>query len=268
MMVFYLDPGTGSALVSSVIALAAVGFYMLKGFIYRKFRIGSSAKVTPDPSVEYGLVFYSEGGQYWNTFKPIIEELSRRGIEATYFSSDEADPGLSADLPSISVQYIGNTRETYYFLNNLKARMVVMTTPGLDVLQIKRSKDVQHYCHITHSAAGAEYKTYGMDYYDSVLVGGTGDLEWIRALEEARGDEPKIIEEIGCTYLDVMRASLKSEEEPWFEEEKPVVLVSPTWGIHGLLSRYGKDVLQALTDDDRYNIIVRPHPSPSSPKES
>ncbi len=260
MIAFYLDPGTGSALVSSVIALAAVGFYMLKGFIYRKFRIGSSAKVTLDPSVEYGLVFYSEGRQYWNTFKPIIEELSRRGIEATYFSSDEADPGLSADLPSISVQYIGNTRETYYFLNNLKARMVVMTTPGLDVLQIKRSKDVRHYCHITHSAAGAEYATYGMDYYDSVLVGGTGNIEWIRALEEARGDEPKIIEEIGCTYLDVMRASLKSEEEPWFEEEKPVVLVSPTWGSHGLLSRYGKAVLQALTEDKKYNIIVRPHP--------
>ncbi|HQB06152.1 MAG TPA: CDP-glycerol glycerophosphotransferase family protein [Sphaerochaeta sp.] len=260
MIAFYLDPGTGSALVSSVIALAAVGFYMLKGFIYREFRIGSSAKVTLDPSVEYGLVFYSEGRQYWNTFKPIVEELSRRGIEATYVSGDEADPGLSADLPSISVQYIGNTRETYYFLSNLKARMVVMTTPGLNVLQIKRSKDVQHYCHITHSAAGAEYKTYGMDYYDSVLVGGTGDLEWIRALEEARGDEPKIIEEIGCTYLDVMRASLKSEEEFWFEEEKPVVLVSPTWGSHGLLSRYGKAVLQALTEDRKYNIIVRPHP--------
>src|SRR5690554_3749836 len=203
MIAFYLDPGTGSALISSIIALVAVGFYMLKGFIYRKFNIGSSSKVKLDPSIEYGLVFYSEGKQYWNTFKPLVEELTKREIALTYFSSDEEDPGLSF----ASGQYIGNNRETYYFLSNLKAQMVVMTTPGLDVLQIKRSKDVQHYCHVTHSAGGAEYKAYGMDYYDSILVGGTGDKEWVRALEEARGDRSKIIEEIGCTYLDVMRES-------------------------------------------------------------
>lgn len=260
MIALYLDPGTGSALISTIIALISVGFYILKGFIYRKFKIGSSSKVTLDLTVEYGLVFYSEGKQYWNTFKPIVSELSKRGIELTYFSSDEADPGLESNLPFVHTQYIGNNRATFYFLSNLKARMVIMTTPGLDVLQIKRSKDVQHYCHVTHSAAGADYKAYGMDYYDSVLVGGTGDLEWVRAIEKARNGKPKIVEEIGCVYLDVMRESLQSNHESWFEEDKPVVLVSPTWGPHGLLSKYGKEVLKILNESNQYNIIVRPHP--------
>jgi len=260
VIALYLDPGTGSALISTIIALISVGFYILKGFIYRKFKIGSSSKVTLDLTVEYGLVFYSEGKQYWNTFKPIVSELSKRGIELTYFSSDEADPGLESNLPFVHTQYIGNNRATFYFLSNLKARMVIMTTPGLDVLQIKRSKDVQHYCHVTHSAAGADYKAYGMDYYDSVLVGGTGDLEWVRAIEKARNGKPKIVEEIGCVYLDVMRESLQSNHESWFEEDKPVVLVSPTWGPHGLLSKYGKEVLKILNESNQYNIIVRPHP--------
>lgn len=260
MIAFYLDPGTGSALVSSIIALVAVGFYMLKGFIYRKFNIGSSANVQLDPTKQYGLVFYSEGKQYWNVFKPIIGELSQRGVSLTYLSSGEDDPGLEVNLSNVETQYIGNNRETYYFLSNLKAQMVVMTTPGLDVLQIKRSKDVQHYCHVTHSAGGSEYKAYGMDYYDSVLVGGSADVEWIRDLERVRGSSPKIIEEIGCTYLDVMRESLQEKGDSWFKNERPIVLVSPTWGSHGLLAKYGNDILKTLSESNQYNIIVRPHP--------
>jgi hypothetical protein len=259
MIALYIDPGTGSILVSSLIALIAVGFYMIKGFIYRKLNIGGSSGIQLDTTREYSLVCYSEGGQYWHVFKPILEELNARGIAATYFSSKEDDPGLQADLEHIEKVYVGSGRELYYFLNHVKADIVLMTTPGLDVLQIKRSKSVKHYCHVTHSAGGADmYKAFGLDYYDSVLVGGDEDLRFIREIEQVRGSVPKRVEIIGCTYLDVLRQKL--HEVVVEEHDKPTVLLSPTWGEHGLLFKYGKQILSALEREGKYRVIVRPHP--------
>jgi len=40
------------------------------------------------------LVFYSEGSHYWNTFKPVLDELVRRMVPCRYLTSDENDPGL------------------------------------------------------------------------------------------------------------------------------------------------------------------------------
>ena len=262
-MTLYIDPGTGSILISTILAFFSVLFYMLKGFFYRKFNIKGKENTSLDTSKEYGLVFYSEGGQYWNVYKPIIEELSQRKVSATYFSSKKDDPGLHVDLPHIETLYVGAGSKLYYFLSRLRAEMVVTTTPGLDVLQMKRSKYVKHYTHITHSTAGVDYHAYGTEYFDSILVGGSSDTEFIRELEKKRGSSPKEIEVIGCTYLDVQRRRLalgSLDDAPLFFEKRPTVLLSPTWGAHGLLHTYGKHILEVLEQSQLFNVIVRPHP--------
>lgn len=263
MLVLYIDPGTGSMLISATIALFSVAFFMLKGVIYRKFSIGGDKGEALDPSKKYGLVFYSEGKQYWNVFQPLVEEASRRNIPATYFTSDKEDPGLTANLEGIEAKFIGSGREAYYVLNRLNADVVVMTTPGLDVLEIKRSKNVKHYVHVTHSAGGVSgYKSYGTDYFDSVLVGGDGDFGVVRELESKRNIDPKEIEIIGHTYLDVMRQDLTNNDYEYtiFEEKRPTILLSPTWGNHGLLMKFGDELLSKLEESDKFNIIIRPHP--------
>ena len=141
--------------------------------------------------------------------------------------------------------------------------MVVMTTPGLDVLEIKRSKNVKHYTHITHApGCVAGYKSYALDYFDSVLIGGEGDFDVIRFYEKLRNLPEKEIEVIGHTYVDVYRDILKEHnyEYSMFKERRRTVLVSPTWSNHGLLTKYGKTLLQNLVDVGTYNIIIRPHP--------
>ena len=267
MRMMYIDPGTGSMLISAFIALISVGFFMLKGFVYQKLNIGgdkeSSKGAQIDLTKNYGLVFYSEGKQYWNVFKPILEELNRRSISASYFTSDEEDPGLTANLESINAQYIGTGQESFYVLNRMTADMIVMTTPGLDVLEIKRSKNVKHYSHITHAPGCiAGYKAYSVDYFDSVLLGGDGDLDIIPILEEKRNLPEKELEVIGHTYLDEYRKKLSDEkyQKSFFEDERPVVLISPTWSNHGLLTKYGHKILSSLEKTDKYNVIVRPHP--------
>lgn len=264
MMILYIDPGTGSMLISALIALVSVGFFMIKGFIYEKLNVGDNKGANIDLSKNYGLVFYSEGKQYWSTFKPLLEECSRRGIPATYFTSGEDDPGLHADLEHIDAQYIGTGQESFYVLNRLIADMVVLTTPGLDVLEIKRSKNVKHYSHVTHAPGCiAGYKAYSVDYYDSVLLGGDGDIDVIAELEAYRNTPKKEVKVIGHTYLDVYRESLQDKEKytgSYFDNDRPVVLVSPTWGNHSLLENYGKKVLSTLEEADAFNVIIRAHP--------
>lgn len=263
MIFSYIDPGTGSMLISATIALISVAFFMAKGFIYRKFNISGEKGQVLDPNKHYGLVFYSEGKQYWNVFKSILLECEARGIPATFLTSDKNDPALSANLNGIEAIYIGSGREGYFSLNRLRADVVVMTTPGLDVLEIKRSKHVAHYVHLTHApGCVAGYKAYALDYFDSVLIGGEGDVDVIRFYEELRDLPQKEVEVIGHTYVDVFRDILKERNYDYsmFNERRTTVLVSPTWSNHGLLTKYGKTLLQKLVDVGTYNIIVRPHP--------
>lgn len=263
MYISYIDPGTGSMLISALIAMISVLFFMLKGFIYRTFNISSDKGDIVDLDKKYSLVFYSEGKQYWNVFQSTLEECSSRGIKATYMTSDKKDPGLHCEIDGIESVYIGKGRESYYVLNRLNADMVVMTTPGLDVLDIKRSENVKHYCHITHSMGSiGGYKSYSVDYFDSVLLGCSYDIEVIRGLEKLRGLKEKEIEVVGHTYVDSLRETLQAQEFEYdmFAKKRPTILLSPTWGNHGLLMNYGEELLAALEKENKYNVIVRPHP--------
>jgi len=259
----YLDPGSGSMLISAVVAMVTIFIYMAKSFIYDKISIFGKKSDLPDLKREYNVVVYSEGGQYWNVFLPILRELESRGEPTVYFTSRQDDPGLQHEFKHIEKKYIGEGNNAFFVLNKLRANFVLMTTPGLGVLQIKRSKWVKHYCHLTHSAGTcASYKAFSLDYFDSVLVGGSADKNIITELEEKRKTPKKQVQITGCTYLDVLRSKLESGSysSGLFNEKKPAVLISPTWGEHGLLYKYGKNILDVLSGSKEFNVIVRPHP--------
>ncbi|MBO7516691.1 MAG: CDP-glycerol glycerophosphotransferase family protein, partial [Spirochaetia bacterium] len=140
----------------------------------------------------------------------------------------------------------------------MEADVCLMTTPGLDVFQLKRSKGVKHYCHVVHMINDATtYKRYGLDYFDSVLLAGEWQGEDIRYLEKLRGLPPKQLVTVGSPYLDVQRTRLAGMEP--VGEHPFTVLVSPSWGESGLLSLYGEKLLDPLAETG-WNIIVRPHP--------
>jgi hypothetical protein len=257
----YIDPGSGSMLISILIASAATAIYFLRGFFYEKLRyiFKKQSTITRE---KHNLVFYSEGRQYWHVFMPIIRELDRRGIKHVYLSSDKDDPGLKAEYENTKAEYIGEGHQAYYQLNNLHTNMVVMTTPGLDVLQIKRSKNVQHYSHIVHSLQDTStYPPYGVDNYDSVMVNGEVQQSIIRQIEEARGSRKKIIEIIGSTYLETMEEEfeqlIKSSSDRL--NDRKTILVAPSWGDKSLLNRFGYDLIDRLVTNN-FRVILRPHP--------
>ncbi len=69
----------------------------------------------------------------------------------------------------------------------LTADVCLMTTPGINVYQLKRSKGVKHYAHVLHAASDATmYRLFGIDYFDSILLSGDYQKKDIRLLEEIR----------------------------------------------------------------------------------
>ena len=71
----YLDPGSGSMIISVIIAMVTILAYMMKSFVYGKIKSLGKKEDLPDTNKEYNVVVYSEGKQYWNVFFPILREL-------------------------------------------------------------------------------------------------------------------------------------------------------------------------------------------------
>ncbi len=268
-MLLYIDPGTGSMLFTILIAVIGSLIYLMRGL---KVRMGSLLNRNKAKEAEEGqlpLVFFSDHKRYWNIFEPILDELDRRGVDAVFMTESQDDPGLSKHYEHIQSEWIGEGNKAYARLSFLKARMLAATTPGLEVYQWKRSRDIPFYVHLSHGCNDPiMYRMFGLDYYDSVLLSGEYQVEQIRKLEQMRGLPAKELEIVGIPYMDEMRARLaEADRQEEKKEGGKTVLLAPSWGKSGILSVFGSDILDALLATG-YHIIVRPHPqSYTSEKE-
>ena len=257
----YIDPGTGSMLFSILVGAAATLFFLGKA-VWIKIKLLFSAKkngvaTTADTNFKK-YVIYNEGLQYWNTFKPICDEFEKRQLELTYYTSAEKDPCFEMNYKFVKPEFIGEGNLAFVKLNMLTAGIVLMTTPGLQVYQLKRSKKVNHYAHILHAPSDATmYRLFGIDYFDSVLLSGDYQKADIRLLEQQRDIKEKELTVVGCPYLDTLKEKMSAI--PAEQNHNFTVLVSPSWGSSALLSKYGEKLLDPLLATG-WNIIVRPHP--------
>lgn len=259
LFLLYIDPGTGSMLFSIVVGAAATLFFLGKAAILKLKLLFSGKKggVTQDSSFK-NYVIYNEGMQYWNTFKPVCDEFEKRQLELTYYTSAQKDPCFEQNYKFVKPEFIGEGNMAFAKLNMLSAGVVLMTTPGLQVYQLKRSKNVKHYTHVLHAASDATmYRLFGIDYFDSILLSGDYQKADIQKLEEMRGINKKELITVGCPYLDTLNEKIKSI--PAEENHQFTVLVSPSWGASALLSKYGEKLLDPLIATG-WRIIVRPHP--------
>lgn len=256
----YIDPGTGSMLFSILIGAAATLFFLGKAALI-KIKLLFSAKkngvATTDTNYKKYVV-YNEGMQYWNVFKPVCDEFEKRQIELTYYTSAQNDPCFEQNYKFVKPEFIGEGNMAFVKLNMLSAGVVLMTTPGLQVYQLKRSKHVKHYAHVLHAASDATmYRLFGIDYFDSVLLSGDYQKKDIITLEKQRNIKAKELVTVGCPYLDTLNEKIQSIQKE--ENHNFTVLVSPSWGKSSLLTKYGEKLLDPLVKTN-WNIIIRPHP--------
>jgi len=261
MILGYIDPTTTSTLLYVVIGVAASVGYAFRGFFYKLKDMFLSSR-TGSGRTEDDLVIYSEGRQYWPVFEPVLRALDEMGIGYLYASSGSDDPGLRHEGAKVHTRYV-SPNLTPPYLNHLKAKVVVMTTPQLDVLTIRRSKNVRHYVHLVHAPTDfTTYRKFAFDHFDSVMCAGPHQVKSARYLETLRGYPPKLLLETGCTYYDGLIKALEDRRAKAVQEKKnrPVVLVAPTWKPYGFLNRFGKQMLESLLAADKWDVIFRPHP--------
>lgn len=271
----YIDPGTGSMLFSVLIGLLATLYFVLRAAII-KLKFIFSGKKQNTVSSELGenpnnFAIYCEGKQYITVFKPILDEFEKRKISVSYLTSVELDDAFNTDYQYIKTQYIGEGNKAFFHLNMLNANICLMTTPGLQVYQLKRSKGVKHYSHVLHMVNDATtYKLFGLDYFDSILLSGDYQKKDIRLLEKMRGIKGKELITVGCPYLDELQKKVDKipiEETTKAINHKFTVLVSPSWGKEAILSKYGEKLLAPLKATS-FSIIVRPHPQTKKSEET
>ncbi|MBR5040684.1 MAG: CDP-glycerol glycerophosphotransferase family protein [Clostridiales bacterium] len=264
----YIDPGTGGMLFTVLFAIFGVVFFSARAAYDKiKFRIsgGKQAKISKE---KIPLVIFSDHKRYWTTFEPIVDELEKRQQKTIYFTCSEDDPALSKKYEHITCEYIGEGNKAFAKLNVLNASVVLSTTPSLDVFQWKRSQNVNCYIHIPHAASDITlYRMFGIDHYDAFILSGEYQEKQIRKLEELRDIKPRDIELCGIPYMDEMKKRLENQksapEQDQTDHEQPeherTVLLAPSWGESGILSRFGEKLIDSLIATG-YKVIVRPHP--------
>ena len=255
----YIDPGTGSLLFSALFGIIGTLFFLSKALLIKLKTFSFADKINKKENISKAkIIIYGEDKRYYNVFKPIIEELINLEIPTIYYSSSEDDKIFEIKSDFLKSEFIGTGNKAYAKLNFIEADICLMTTPNLDVFQLKRSKGVKKYVHITHSSAETStYCLYSLDFFDAVFLNGEHQIRDIRELEKKRNTIIKDLYVVGNPYLDElskMKESLTKENN-----SKKTILIAPSWGMNCLFRRFGEKLLDNIVNSD-YNIIIRPHP--------
>ena len=257
-MQFYIDPGTGSMLFTILIGILGAGIYGLRtlGMKLRFWFSGGKATEVQKDCIPFAI--FSDSKRYWNVFGPICREFEKRGQEAVYMTASPDDPALTEKFEHVKCEFIGEGNRAFAKLNMLHADVLLSTTPGLEVYQWKRSKDVKHYSHILHMVSDATlYRMFGLDRYDSVLLSGDYQISQIRQLEQLRKIPEKDLRVVGQPYMDGLWERLQKAAP--LGEHPTTVLLAPSWGPSSILNRYGSSFIDELLKTG-YQVIIRPHP--------
>ena len=262
----YLDPGSGSALVGTVIAVAGAALYSLKSFLYRLVRKPTQEELEAEKNANPDIAIFSEGKNYWGTFKEIVDELIARKTHFAYYTMDLHDPALLIDSDYMhSHLFDKNKASSFHKLAGIKAKVLLATTPNIGTpgYPLARPKGVVKMVHVFHAFADiSAYHVGSLDNYDIVLSVGPQQEKPIREVETARQLNAKTIIPVGLPYFDAQYHALKGTAHPASQKPSPLtktILVAPSWGAKGLLTEYGIGFVCKLAEAG-FNVIVRPHP--------
>lgn len=260
MFFLYIDPATGSMLFTILLGLISGIVYFFRNlFVKLKFSVAKDASLLHVDKKD--LVIFLDDKRYWNIFEPICDELEKRQITSYYWTASPDDLARTKDYKYIHVECFDSTSKAIQRMNFLDARIVLSTTPSLDVFQWKRSKTVDYYVHIPHAASDISmYRMFGIDYYDAILLSGQYQKEQVRQLEKIRDLPAKEVAFVGIPYMDVMAKRVRTADKvATSNSNDKTILLAPSWGPNSILNKYGSKALQALINTG-YHVIVRPHP--------
>ncbi len=212
------------------------------------------------------IVIYSESGQDWHYFEPLIAVLNDRlQHRVTYVTSDPDDPGLSRQHGLFGTVCIPAGFFLTLHFNMQRADVVVLTMMDLDNFQLKKSINPVHYIYLFHALGSTHMVDHANSYdaYDSLFCAGPHHVRELRKRESMLGLAARNLFEYGHPRLENLLTASKSYEQKALTDGltasiSPVVLIAPTWGEQSIFNTCG-DELTGLLLDEGYHVIVRPH---------
>ena len=210
------------------------------------------------------IVIYSESGQDWHYFEPLVsvlnDEMQRK---ITYVTSDPDDEGLKRQHELFKSIYIPEGLVLTLHFNFQKADVVVMTMMDLNNLQLKKSINPVHYIYLFHSLGSTHMVDHANSYdaYDSLFCVGPHHVAELRKRESMQGLKPRNLFEYGHPRLEnllVVAMSYQMSATLADASETTTVLIAPTWGDNSIFNTCG-DELTGLLLNAGYHVIARPH---------
>ena len=214
------------------------------------------------------IVFYSESKAYWPFLAPFVKTLLETTDEhLVYVSSETDDPGLTSHPERVSGFVIGSGMIRSFWFSMLKANVLVMTMPDLDIYHVKRSQTHPvHYVYVMHGCDSVSMvlREQALDRFDSIFCAGPHNIEEIHKREQMKNLPAKNLVEVGYPYQDELIAA--ATNEPQFGEkpgtDRPIrVLLAPSWSDKnvGTLETVGHELVGILLDAG-FETTLRPHP--------
>lgn len=212
------------------------------------------------PRTSKRIVFYSESGQDWHHFAPIINHLTRALAEdVVYLTSDPDDQGLHQDNEHLTSFCIGKGLIRTICFQWLEAGVCAMTMVDFNKLQLKRSVNPVTYAFMFHSLISVHMADHedSYDHYDAILCAGPHQMREVRKREEMLGLKSKQLFEHGYHRLEQLLAECR-EPPAWSETSDIHVLIAPSWGDETILNICGLELVDVLIDAG-FRVTLRPH---------
>ena len=218
--------------------------------------------VTNDPNDQiFELV--KKGRAADATHMPDVPTADASGASKANAPEQGRQANLTKQYARIKPYYIGEKRAITLMMK-MDADIVVTTLGDLDNFYIKRSyvrKDIEYIYMFHHMTSLHLTSTKGeYEHYDTLLCVGPHQIAEDERLEELY-DTPKTRHvKVGYDLLDRNIANYRRlVEEGKAENERPVVLVAPSWQEGNILDSCIDDMLGSLLGHG-WRVIVRPHP--------
>ncbi len=212
------------------------------------------------------IVIYSEGKAYWPFLRPFVSALVTGTREKlSYVSSEPDDPGLAFCPERVAGYVVGSGFWLTWWFATLKAGVLLLTMPDLDLFHLKRSfRAPVHYVYANHGCDSLHMvlRERALDRYDTLFCAGPHNVEEVRRREALFGLRPKQVLEIGYPHQDelIEQAARSGYRPP--DGVRPIrVLLAPSWSPAGLgtLETCGTGLTAELLGAG-FEVTVRPHP--------
>ena len=283
----YIDPGTGSAILTVIAGIIAAGLMSFKYYWFKiKTKISGDSKENQTKIInesnsessfvseweelkkinrlsqdERSIVFYAENKASMNHFQGLILELTEKmNLQICYVTSNKSDPILSTRNKKILPFYIGDGTARTKFFSSLKAKILIMDMPDLGNLHIKRSNEYPvHYIYLFHSmySVHSYLRKGAVDNYDTIFCVGSHQIKEIRKTENVYGLKPKKLINYGYGRLDTLLQK-KKDSQITNSNVNDLIIIAPSYGDNNLLEKCGDKLIDLLLKSN-FRVMLRPH---------